>query len=407
MTETGLSLGTPHYMSPEQATAEKEITARSDIYSLASVLYEMLTGSPPHVGASAQQIVAKIVTEEAAPVTTLRKAVPPNVAAAVAKALEKLPADRFHSGAAFAQALGDPSFRLQTPGPTFGRSRLTLRDRLRDPVLQTVGAVALSALAGVAWLGVRPPTPPAPSPVQFVLTSATARPVMTNTWPALVSPDGRHIVYAGEAGGGQHQLYVRRVDRLEARPLPGTVGALQPIFSPDGRWVAFETGGQLLKVPVDGGTVVPIVAAGGGNGAAWTSRGEIILGSETGAIPGLARVSDAGGKLTPLTTTGDSTGVTLHLWPIVLEDGHTILMTVLRGNPAPGKSNDAYQLAMTSLDDGIVHPLRAAGVRALGVVGGRLIYLQADGTVMAVPFDARRKQLTGTPPAPRLDPAVR
>jgi serine/threonine-protein kinase len=116
MTETGLSLGTPHYMSPEQATAEKEITARSDIYSLASVLYEMLTGSPPHVGASAQQIVAKIVTEEAAPVTTLRKAVPPNVAAAVAKALEKLPADRFHSGAAFAQALGDPSFRLQTPG---------------------------------------------------------------------------------------------------------------------------------------------------------------------------------------------------------------------------------------------------------------------------------------------------
>ncbi|MFN2315452.1 MAG: serine/threonine-protein kinase, partial [Gemmatimonadales bacterium] len=77
MTETGLSLGTPHYMSPEQATAEKEISARSDVYSLGSVLYEMLTGSPPHVGASAQQIIMKIVTEEAAPVTKLRKAVPP------------------------------------------------------------------------------------------------------------------------------------------------------------------------------------------------------------------------------------------------------------------------------------------------------------------------------------------
>src|SRR5687767_494805 len=95
MTETGMSLGTPHYMSPEQATADKEITARSDIYSLASVLYEMLTGSPPHVGGSAQQIIMKIVTQEAAPVTTFRKAVPSNVAAAVAKALEKLPADRF------------------------------------------------------------------------------------------------------------------------------------------------------------------------------------------------------------------------------------------------------------------------------------------------------------------------
>ena len=81
MTETGLSLGTPHYMSPEQATAEKDLTARSDQYSLASVLYEMLTGHPPHVGASAQQIIMKIVTEEAQPITTLRKSVPPNVAA--------------------------------------------------------------------------------------------------------------------------------------------------------------------------------------------------------------------------------------------------------------------------------------------------------------------------------------
>jgi len=95
MTETGLSLGTPHYMSPEQATAEKELTNRSDIYSLASVLYEMLTGSPPHVGSSAQQIIMKIVTDDARPVTELRKSVPPYVGAAVAKALEKLPADRF------------------------------------------------------------------------------------------------------------------------------------------------------------------------------------------------------------------------------------------------------------------------------------------------------------------------
>ena len=91
MTETGLSLGTPHYMSPEQATAEKEVTARSDIYSLGSVLYEMLTGNPPHTGASAQQIIMKIVTEDAQPVTRLRKSVPPNVAAAVAKSLQKLP----------------------------------------------------------------------------------------------------------------------------------------------------------------------------------------------------------------------------------------------------------------------------------------------------------------------------
>src|SRR5512145_2436882 len=110
MTETGLSLGTPHYMSPEQATAEKEITARSDVYSLGSVLYEMLAGNPPHTGASAQQIIMKIVGEEAAPVTKLRKSVPPHVAAALTHALEKLPADRFESAKTFADALVNPGY---------------------------------------------------------------------------------------------------------------------------------------------------------------------------------------------------------------------------------------------------------------------------------------------------------
>src|SRR5215472_2210980 len=105
MTETGLSLGTPHYMSPEQATADKDLTGRSDIYSLASVLYEMLAGQPPHLGGTAQQIIMKIIAEPVPAVTTLRKAVPPNVAAALAQALEKLPADRFATAQAFAEAL--------------------------------------------------------------------------------------------------------------------------------------------------------------------------------------------------------------------------------------------------------------------------------------------------------------
>ncbi len=118
MTETGLSLGTPHYMSPEQATAEKDLTNRSDIYSLGAVLYEMLAGDPPHTGSSAQQIIMKIVTEEAQPVAKMRKAVPPNVAAAVAKALEKLPADRFASAQEFTGALGDPAFAAPSVGAT-------------------------------------------------------------------------------------------------------------------------------------------------------------------------------------------------------------------------------------------------------------------------------------------------
>jgi len=119
MTETGLSLGTPHYMSPEQATADKQITARSDVYSLASVLYEMLAGEPPHMGNSAQQIIVKIIAERAQPVTALRASVPPNVAAALEKALQKLPADRFDSAKSFAHALANPAF-----SPAAGRRGL-------------------------------------------------------------------------------------------------------------------------------------------------------------------------------------------------------------------------------------------------------------------------------------------
>src|SRR5512142_373363 len=151
MTETGLSLGTPHYMSPEQATAEKNITARSDVYSLGAVLYELLAGQPPHLGGSAQQIIMKIVTEHAAPVTQMRKSVPPNVAAAVAKALEKLPADRFETAQALGDALTDPGYRHGERGEAAGAATAP-RPRTRDPVFLSVCAVALPAVAGLVWL---------------------------------------------------------------------------------------------------------------------------------------------------------------------------------------------------------------------------------------------------------------
>src|SRR5688572_3562023 len=149
MTETGLSLGTPHYMSPEQATAEKEISARSDIYSLASVLYEMLAGNPPHVGSSAQQIIMKIIAEPAAPVTQWRKAVPPNVSAALAKALEKLPADRFATATQFAEALANPAF-VTTSAVASGDTRAITTPRHRVALLGTIAVVgAIAFLLGL------------------------------------------------------------------------------------------------------------------------------------------------------------------------------------------------------------------------------------------------------------------
>ena len=116
LTETGLSIGTPHYMSPEQAMGDRELDARSDVYSLGAMLYEMLAGDPPYTGSTAQAIVAKVITEKAPLVTAARDTVPGHVAAAIAKALSKLPADRFRSAADFADALGNVRFTTPATG---------------------------------------------------------------------------------------------------------------------------------------------------------------------------------------------------------------------------------------------------------------------------------------------------
>src|SRR3954467_12042036 len=110
MTETGMSLGTPHYMSPEQAMGEREITPKADIYALGCVLYEMLTAEPPFVGATAQAIIARVMTEEPRSLTLQRHTIPPHVEAAVRMALEKLPAARFATAAQFGAALGNAGF---------------------------------------------------------------------------------------------------------------------------------------------------------------------------------------------------------------------------------------------------------------------------------------------------------
>src|SRR5687768_13107627 len=146
MTETGMSIGTPQYMSPEQAMGEREITAKSDVYSLGSVTYEMLVGEPPFTGPTAQAIVARVLTGEPEPPSASRKTIPPNVEAAVLQALEKLPADRFASAADFAAALGNPGF-------TSARSTAGLRRPAPVPVGARTWLPWALLLAAVGFIG--------------------------------------------------------------------------------------------------------------------------------------------------------------------------------------------------------------------------------------------------------------
>jgi len=255
-----MSLGTPHYMSPEQATAEKLITARSDIYSLGSVLYEMLTGDPPHTGASAQQIIMKIVTEEAAPVTKLRKAVPPNVAAATAKALEKLPADRFESAKGFAEALTNPAFTTAAgPGSTLARG--PARPWWRDPriAVTALGGIAVGTLA--AGLFFQPGRTGVPAEYDVGLPDTAGMMTASINLGFAVSPGGDFVVYE-TVRQGRSELWYRSLLDATARPIPGTENGSQPVISPDGRRIAFfhliPGGWTIDVVPVEGGTATTI-----------------------------------------------------------------------------------------------------------------------------------------------------
>ena len=393
MTETGLSLGTPHYMSPEQATAEKDLTARSDIYSLASVLYEMLTGNPPHTGASAQQIIMKIVTEDAAPVTTVRKSVPPNVVAAVAKALEKLPADRFDSAKAFADALTSRSFTVADPTLTaggVGAGRL----RRRVAALPWVAAAILLVIAVLGWLRPRPDALPViryaiEFPVDEALT-AVFGPAMT------LSPDGQLLVYVSTEDGG-NRLRVRSRDELSSTPIPGTDGVWQPAFSPDGRRVAFVTGARALKVVSVTGEP-PLTIADSGlwrNGVAWGPDGYLYIGWQRfGTV--VARVSATGGEPEVLTTLDTARGEVSHAWFDALPAGRGVLFTAMRATNQAGPS-----------DEVAVVDLRTREHKALvqGILGryldGYLVFVRHDGTLLAAPFDENTLKVTG-PATPLL-----
>jgi tRNA A-37 threonylcarbamoyl transferase component Bud32 len=403
MTETGLSLGTPHYMSPEQATAEKELTNRSDIYSLASVLYEMLTGSPPHVGSSAQQIIMKIVTDEARPVTELRKSVPPHVGAAVAKALEKLPADRFSTAHEFAEALHGRGSVLSTGGTAIlgavkGQRAAAggWRSRLRDRFVLGTLLVAVAALAAATGLA-RRTEPPALPLIRFVLAATdSTKPFDNFPWPAAISPDGGTLVYSVGQNPTTSMLFMLRMNELEARPIPGTTNAYQTYFSPDGRWLAFEVGGKERKVRLDGSAPVTIGDASGANGADWTTGNEIVLGAQ-GSFHGLSHMSAAGGEPVALTQPDTAKGEIDHLWPIATPDGKAIVFVIWSGSLATAR------LAITSMDGGAVTPLGISGIRPLAVLDGILVYVQADGAVMAAALNARRKHIDGSP-TPVHDP---
>jgi len=387
LTETGLTLGTPHYMSPEQAIGEKTITSRTDIYSLGAVLYEMLTGTPPHTGANAQQLIMKIVTEEAAPIETVRKAVPPHVTAAVARALEKLPADRFATAAEFAAALADTQ---GTPRVATGRAQPAAAavTAWRRRFLMAAGIAAAAVAAALwGWAQVRA-LADAPTTWETITLGDSVH--VTVSAPGLaLSPDGATLVVRDDRLDGV--LWVKQRSAPTATSLAGSERASLPAFSPDGEWLLYVADGQLRKVQLSTGAAIhladSISTSAGLGGATWLEDGSIVY--VPAGLSKLVHIDANGGSPTVVLDNRDVPGVGFR-YPTALPGSRGVLFQ--------GCSSGCTTMSLRVLDlrTGVQRILVNEATSGWYLPTGHLLWARRDGVLLAAPFDLGKLELTGT-----------
>lgn len=374
LTETGISVGTPEYMSPEQATGDSSVGVGSDVWSLGCVLHEMLVGEKPYGGTTPQAILGKIISSTPDPVTKRRRSVPANVGAVVAKALEKVPSDRFATAQDFAHALADPGFRHgETPGGG-RRARLVMT------------GVAFYLLGLLTWsvLGRGGPDARTSEPVRFVIPGLTTTPLGRTI---AISPDGALIAHSTSGAS----LSVRRVvDFGNSSQL--AVSGLQPFFSPDGQSIGYFEGiaQSLMRIPVAGGTSTVVWAGTGARalGASWGADGTIVFANTSG----LYRVPADGGESQLLRAPDGQRGELYYSWPAMLPGDEAVLFTIV---PEDGESDEDGSIAWLDLESGEITVVLSGGSGARYASTGHLLFTAQGGTLYAAGFDVGSKTIVG------------
>ncbi len=327
-------------------------------------------------------MLGKIIAGKPVSATEQRPSIPANVDAAVRKALEKLPADRFSSAQDFVRALGDDHFRhgeLATAGASASVG----------PWKQlTVAGWSLAAVATLlaGWALLRP-APAPPGMVRFTITPTENAPLHVDgpSHDLAISRDGSLVVYQSGTQPADYQLYLRPLDQLESAPLRGTEGAAAPFFSPDGEWVGFTRGQALMKVSVFGGPPITLAEPPSRSGFSWGADDWIVFGSDTG----LLRVSGGGGEPEALTTLDLDRNEDFHDYPHVVDGRDLVVFVIWVGTE--------LELAVLDLDTGEVTRLGIPGTSPRYVSTGHIVYAARDGSVRAVPFDADALEVTDSP----------
>ena len=374
LTAEGSLLGTLPYMSPEQVEGH-DADARSDIFAFGVVLYELIAGTRPFTGKTQANLVASILKEEPRPLFEIDPRTPRGLAEVVRTCLEKDPEKRWQSARDVRHALR--SMAAESPPSSPARSV-----RMWQGLAALMAAIAL----GIGAWASQPAAPGSPARVEV------PRPENVTLDDVSVSPDGRKLAFTAAAPGG---LWLRDLDALEWRRLPGTEGASTPFWSPDSRYVGFIVDNTLRRVDTTGGpaetvTSIPTVAPRSGT---WNRHGDIVLGSWGGGSGGpLWRVSPGGGAATPVTEVDLSKGEFVHTLPTFLPDGNRFLY--FRSGPP-----DVEGMYVGSLDvDAGNQPRQRILATAVPATfaNGYLFFVRA-GTLMAQPFDARRLELQDVP----------
>ena len=393
MTQTGMSLGTPAYMSPEQAMGERDIGPRSDLYALGAMTYEMLVGDPPFTGSTVQSIVAKVMTEKPIPPSRMRDTIPAGVEHAVLTALQKLPADRFASAKEFADALVATGKSSDSYAATVATARPPRLPRLASAVaLAGLGAAALiSIAAGAAGWFIRggPRAPAGPSvydaalpdsaPMTFAATTSSTA-YGTALRNLSVSPKGDFVVYAAQQGDST-QLWYRSLKDASAHPITGSRGATGPRISPDGSRVAYLISNRVMLLPIEGGEPRKLLDAQIAGSMEWLAATEILVAQLDGRR--LSWVDPEGGA----TRTKDVTRCVISHW--IPEDRQLICSYNGTATIMDPTSGEEWSVRVVQPDGSPGPPLFGSGFQM--VDGAYVLYMSVNGELRAAPYDRKRR----------------